>query len=137
MNEFIIKSIGYIDSPYRRLKDIPSQSIYSKEKRAIINIKDEYKEGLKDLDKFTYIVIQFYFHESTDYDLLTPTPWSEELKGVFSTRSPRRPNPIGITIAKLIEIKGSKLIIEGVDMLDKTPIIDIKPYLENLNPKID
>lgn len=91
-------------------------------------------EGLKYLDKSSHIIILFYFNKSKDFDLITKTPWSDEKKGVFSTRSPRRPNPIGLSIVKLIEIDHNKIIIEGIDMLDGTPVLDIKPYSEELNP---
>lgn len=135
MNDIIIKPIGYIESPFKKVEEIPPQSIYANEKTAVIEIMDEYKEGLKDLEKYTHIIVQFYFHKSKGYDLLTLTPWSDEKKGVFSTRSPRRPNPIGITIVKLKSIQGCRLEIQGVDMLDKTPVLDIKPYVAKLNPK--
>ena len=135
MNNIIVKPIGFIVSPFKKVEDIPPQSIYAKEQTAVIELKEEYKEGLKDLDKFSHIVVQFYFHQSKGYDLHTLTPWSDEKKGVFSTRSPRRPNPIGITIVKLKSIDGCRLEIQGVDMLDKTPVLDIKPYVSKLNPK--
>lgn len=134
MNDIIIKPIGYIKSPFKKVEDIPPQSIYANEKTAVIELLEEYKEGFKDLENFSYIVVQFYFHQSKGYDLHTLTPWSEERKGVFSTRSPRRPNPIGISIVKLKKIDGCKIEIQGVDMLDKTPIVDIKPYIAKLNP---
>jgi tRNA-Thr(GGU) m(6)t(6)A37 methyltransferase TsaA len=137
MSSINLKPIGFVHSPFKSIDEIPPQSIYASDKIATIEIMDEYKEGLKDLDKFSHIVVQFYFHKSKGYNLLTLTPWSEEKKGVFATRSPRRPNPIGITIARLISIEGSTIKIQGVDMLDKTPVLDIKPYFEKLNPKIE
>jgi tRNA-Thr(GGU) m(6)t(6)A37 methyltransferase TsaA len=135
MSDITLRPIGYISSPFKTVEEIPPQSIYAKEKIATINIMEEYKEGLKDLDNYSHIIVQFYFHESKGYDLLTLTPWSEERKGVFSTRSPRRPNPIGITIVELRKIDGCTLEIQGVDMLDQTPVLDIKPYVEKLNPE--
>ncbi|EKN42675.1 hypothetical protein CFSAN001627_05282, partial [Clostridium botulinum CFSAN001627] len=102
--------------------------------KALIEIKEELVEGLKDLDKNSHIIILFYFNKSKDFNLITKTPWSDEKKGVFSTRSPRRPNPIGLSIVKLIEIDHNKIIIKGIDMLDGTPVLDIKPYSEELNP---
>lgn len=126
--------IGYVKSPFKELKEIPPQSIYAKDKKAIIHIKDEYKQGLKDLEKLTYIIVLFYFNKSESFDLITKTPWSDEKKGVFATRSPRRPNAIGMSIVKILEVEENKITIEGVDMLDGTPVLDIKPYNEKLNP---
>ncbi|KEJ01017.1 methyltransferase [Clostridium botulinum A2B7 92] len=134
MDAIKLNPIGYIKSPFKNLEEIPPQSIYTKDKKALIEIKEELVEGLKDLDKNSHIIILFYFNKSKDFNLITKTPWSDEKKGVFSTRSPRRPNPIGLSIVKLIGIDHNKIIIEGVDMLDGTPVLDIKPYSEKLNP---
>ncbi|PIH03243.1 tRNA (N6-threonylcarbamoyladenosine(37)-N6)-methyltransferase TrmO [Clostridium combesii] len=134
MNTIKLNPIGYIKSPFKNLEEIPPQSIYAKDKKALIEIKEELVEGLKDLDKNSHIIILFYFNKSKDFDLIAKTPWSDEKKGVFSTRSPRRPNPIGLSIVKLIEIDHNKIIIKGIDMLDGTPVLDIKPYSEELNP---
>ncbi|HDK7136977.1 TPA: tRNA (N6-threonylcarbamoyladenosine(37)-N6)-methyltransferase TrmO [Clostridium botulinum] len=134
MNTIKLNPIGYIKSPFKNLEEIPPQNIYAKDKKALIEIKEELVEGLKDLDKNSHIIILFYFNKSKDFDLITKTPWSDEKKGVFSTRSPRRPNPIGLSIVKLIEIDHNKIIIKGIDMLDGTPVLDIKPYSEELNP---
>ncbi|MCJ8173005.1 tRNA (N6-threonylcarbamoyladenosine(37)-N6)-methyltransferase TrmO [Clostridium botulinum] len=134
MNTIKLNPIGYIKSPFKNLEDIPPQNIYAKDKKALIEIKEELVEGLKDLDKNSHIIILFYFNKSKDCDLITKTPWSDEKKGVFSTRSPRRPNPIGLSIVKLIEIDHNKIIIKGIDMLDGTPVLDIKPYSKELNP---
>ncbi|ACA44009.1 tRNA (N6-threonylcarbamoyladenosine(37)-N6)-methyltransferase TrmO [Clostridium botulinum] len=134
MNTIKLNPIGYIKSPFKNLEEIPPQNIYAKDKKALIEIKEELVEGLKDLDKNSHIIILFYFNKSKDFNLITKTPWSDEKKGVFSTRSPRRPNPIGLSIVKLIEIDHNKIIIKGIDMLDGTPVLDIKPYSEELNP---
>lgn len=126
--------IGYIESPFKDVKDIPPQSIYAKDQKAVIHIKEKYREGLKDLEKLTHIIVLFHFNKSKDFELVTKTPWSDEKKGVFSTRSPRRPNAIGMSIVKILEVVENKITIEGVDMLDGTPVLDIKPYNEKLNP---
>lgn len=135
MNSIVLKPIGVISSPFKKIDEIPKQSIYAKEKKAVVEIMDAYRDGLKDLENCSHIIIQFYFHKVNGYDLITQTPWSDVKKGVFSTRSPRRPNPIGITIVKLNNIDGCRLEIQGVDMLDQTPVLDIKPYDHKLNPK--
>lgn len=136
MDKIIFKPIGYIKTPFKDTSEIPPQSIYAKDTKAIIKINEEYKKGLMNLDENSYIVVLFHFDKSKEYDLMTLTPWSDKRKGVFSTRSPRRPNPIGMSIVKLNKIDGCNLEIQGVDMLDNTPIIDIKPYSPKLNPEI-
>ncbi|EJO5346793.1 tRNA (N6-threonylcarbamoyladenosine(37)-N6)-methyltransferase TrmO [Clostridium botulinum] len=134
MDTIKLEPIGYVKSPFKTLDEIPPQSIYAKDKKALIELNEELIDGLKDLDKNSHIIVIFYFDKSKDFNLITKTPWSDEKKGVFSTRSPKRPNPIGLSIVKLIEINHNKILIEGVDMLDGTPVLDIKPYSEKLNP---
>ena len=134
MDTINLKPIGYVKSPFKSLKEIPPQSIYAKDEKATIVLKEDLVDGLKDLNKNSHIIILFYFNKSKDFNLITKTPWSDEKKGVFSTRSPKRPNAIGLSIVKLIEINNNKIIIEGVDMLDGTPVLDIKPYSDKLNP---
>lgn len=135
MSKIIFEPIGYLKTSFKTVEEIPPQSIFAKEETAKIELDPKYTEGLQNLDASEHIIIQFHFHKSTDYDLLTRTPWSDDLKGVFSTRSPRRPNPIGITIVKLLTIQDNIIEIEGVDMLDGTPVLDIKPYVSKLNPE--
>ncbi|NEZ47777.1 tRNA (N6-threonylcarbamoyladenosine(37)-N6)-methyltransferase TrmO [Clostridium niameyense] len=134
MTNINFNPIGYIKSPFEKIEEIPPQSIYANDKKAIIEINQEYVDGLKGLDKLSHIIVLFYFNKSKDYSLITHTPWSKEKKGVFSTRSPRRPNAIGLSIVKLLKVTGNKVIIQGVDMLHGTPILDIKPYSKKLNP---
>lgn len=137
MEEIKFSPIGYINSPFKRTDEVPRQSIYAVDKTAIIELKQEYKDGLKDLDRFSHIVVLFYFHESKDFDLLTYPHGCIEKKGVFASRSPRRPNSIGLSIVKLLKIDECRLEIQGIDMLDGTPVLDIKPYFPSLNPQED
>ncbi|MCY6371487.1 tRNA (N6-threonylcarbamoyladenosine(37)-N6)-methyltransferase TrmO [Clostridium ganghwense] len=134
MDKIVFEPIGFIKSPFKELNEIPSQSVHAKDKRAVIEIKEELKDGLKDLETFSHIMVFFNFNKVTDYELLVKTPWSDEKKGVFATRSPKRPNEIGVSVVKLIKVEGCSVEIEGVDMLDGTPVLDIKPYASNLNP---
>jgi tRNA-Thr(GGU) m(6)t(6)A37 methyltransferase TsaA len=134
MEEIILEPIGFINSPFKRLEDIPRQSIYANEKTAWIKIKDEYREGLKDIERFSHIIVLFYFNQSDHYDLLTTTHFSSKKRGIFGTRSPHRPNHIGLSIVELIGVNRNNLEIKGVDMLDNTPVLDIKPYSPGLNP---
>lgn len=134
MKKIALEPIGFIKSPFKELNEIPAQSVHAKDKRAVIEIREELKDGLKDLDSFSHIMVFFNFNKVTDYELLVKTPLSDEKKGVFATRSPKRPNEIGVSVVKLIKVEGCSLEIEGVDMLDGTPVLDIKPYASSLNP---
>ena len=103
------------------------------ETEGTIEVYPDYAEGLKDLDGFSHIIVLFLFDRIQGYDLHVLTPHSDERKGLFATRAPRRPNPIGMSVVEVLEIKGNKIRIRGVDMLDGTPLLDIKPYI----PEID
>lgn len=135
MEEICFRAIGYIKSPFKTTGEIPRQSIYASDKTAVIEIKEEFREGLLGLEEASYIVVLFNFHQSKEYQLIQKPHQSNVEKGVFATRSPHRPNGIGISIVKLLKVDGCKLEIQGVDMLDATPVLDIKPYSAALNPK--
>lgn len=131
-----MKPIGYIKSPYKTLDEIPRQSVLSEDKTAVIEILPEYKEGIEGIEESSYGVILFYFHKSTGEVSLKQVPCkSNKVTGVFSTRSPKRPNGIGMSIVKFTKVEENSLEIKGVDMLDGTPVLDIKPYSPGLNPK--
>ena len=122
-------SIGTIHTPFKIKEGMPIQS-----KRAIgikgqVIIKEELAEGLSDLDGFSHIILIYYFHKSEGFELKTTPFLDQNKRGVFSTRAPRRPNSIGISIVRLLSIEGNILNIENVDMLDGTPLLDIKPYV--------
>ena len=134
MEPIIFEPIGVIHSPFKNIDEIPRQSIYADKTRAFIEIKEDLQEGLYTLSEFPYIIILFYFHQAKVCTLQQRSRHDQNLRGVFATRSPRRPNPIGLTIVKLIEVNGNRLEIEGIDMLDGTPVLDIKPYSAGLNP---
>ncbi len=135
MGEMIMEAIGYIESPFKSTADIPPQSIYAKEKTAIIKIEEKFKAGLEGLELFSHIIVLFYFHESDGYSLRTRTRWSSRERGVFASRSPHRPNHIGFSVVELLSIVDNIIEIKGVDMLDNTPVLDIKPYSPGLNPE--
>jgi len=128
MRHMEIKPIGIIHSPYKNLEDIPCQS-YKIEKIGEIEVFKEYEEGLKDIEGFSHIIMVYYFHLSKDYSLNVKPFLDKKLHGVFATRHPRRPNRIGISLVKLLERKGNILKIKGVDVIDGTPLLDIKPYV--------
>jgi len=129
-----LKQIGAIHTPYKRTKEVPYQSSLSEEV-CEIEIFREYEGGLKDIEGFSHLIVLYWMRKSEGYSLLVRTPWDTELHGLSTTRSPRRPNPIGISIVRLLERKGNILRVRGVDAIDGTPLIDIKPYVPEFGEK--
>jgi tRNA-Thr(GGU) m(6)t(6)A37 methyltransferase TsaA len=127
-----LKPIGIIHSPYKDRKECPP---HGREEICWIEIFDQYAEGLKDIDGFSHLILLYWFHQGNDYSLLVKTPWSPELHGLFSTRSPDRPNSLGFSVVELIERKGNQLKVKGLDALEGTPLLDIKPYLPPIDSK--
>ena len=125
--------IGIINSPFKSKADMPIQSKGAKGIRGTITVKREFEEGLEDLAGFSHIYLIYHFHKSNRYALKTTPFLDKEPRGVFSTRAPQRPNPIGISVVKLISVKGNILEIENTDILDGTPILDIKPYIPDFD----
>jgi tRNA-Thr(GGU) m(6)t(6)A37 methyltransferase TsaA len=122
------KAIGIIKSPFKTLEGMPIQSKAAKGIRGTIEIKKKYREGLKDLDGFSHIYLIYHLHKSKGYNL-TVIPFLDTIShGVFATRAPKRPNSIGLSVVKLLNISDGMIEIEDVDILDGTPLIDIKPY---------
>jgi tRNA-Thr(GGU) m(6)t(6)A37 methyltransferase TsaA len=127
------KPIGVIHTSFKTLKGIPVQSIMSAEK-GIIEVFKEYQPGLKDLEGFGYIYCLYLFDMVKLPVPLQSKPFLDDaIRGVFAIRSPFRPNPIGLAILKLLKIDGNEIHVANVEMLDKTPILDIKPFI----PEID
>lgn len=129
MKSMINKPIGIIHTPFKSKGDAPIQSEFSRGAKGTVEIYQEYVEGLSDLEGFSHIYLIFYFHLSEGYDLKV-MPFLDDVKrGLFATRAPRRPNQIGLSVVKLIGIKENIIEIEDADMLDGTPLLDIKPYV--------
>ncbi|MBN2554328.1 MAG: tRNA (N6-threonylcarbamoyladenosine(37)-N6)-methyltransferase TrmO [Anaerolineales bacterium] len=127
MPEF--ESIGIIHSPFRDPSNMPIQPGGNSSKRGYADINPAYAEGLKDLDGFSHLILLYHFHRTTQVRL-TVTPFLDrEPRGVFSTRAPTRPNPIGLSIVRLESIDGCRLHLLNLDILDGTPLLDIKPYV--------
>ncbi len=124
------KIIGYIHTPFQEKKGTPIQSYYSKTEGYVVMFP-EYVKGLDDLDEFSHLQLIYYFHTTDDVKLKIIPFLDKKERGVFSTRAPLRPNPIGISIVELISINQStnRINIRCVDMLDSTPLLDIKPYV--------
>ncbi len=122
---FTIKPIGFFRSPFKNIKEVPSDC--SSAVGEIIVFK-EYEYGLKDIEGFSHIMVVWVFHMYRGYSLIVRPRHDTELRGVFATRSPRRPNSIAITVLELLERNQNILKVRGVDAVDGTPVIDIKPY---------
>jgi tRNA-Thr(GGU) m(6)t(6)A37 methyltransferase TsaA len=132
--KYEIRPIGIVESPYINPEKVPIQASRSTARGKLI-IAKEYVDGLTDLDGFSHITILYRFHKSTDEPLMVKPFLDDVPRGVFATRSPRRPNRIGISTVKLISHKGNVLDVEGLDVLDGTPILDIKPYVPQFDDK--
>jgi tRNA (adenine37-N6)-methyltransferase len=137
MQNYQYNPIGIIHSRYQNKAGVPIQGALSKESRGWIELFFKYTKGLKDLDGFSHIFLIYQFHLSKDYLLLTKPFLEDEEHGVFATRAPKRPNPIGISIVKLERIEENKLYIGEVDIIDKTPLLDIKPFVPEFDSRKD
>ena len=123
------QEIGFIHSPHKELSGMPIQPSGAKGIKGFVEIYEDFSEGIKDLEGFSHIILLYYFHKSNGFKL-TVTPFLDKTpRGLFATRAPKRPNSIGLSIVKLIDIKKNIIHIEDVDILDETPLIDIKPYV--------
>jgi tRNA (adenine37-N6)-methyltransferase len=125
----IYQPIGVIHSPFREQEGVPIQPAGAQGTPGWIEVNDAYTEGLKNLTGFSHIILLYHFHLSNGFDIEL-TPFLDDVKrGVFATRAPRRPNPIGLSVVKLVGIEGKILKIENMDIVDGTPLLDIKPYI--------
>jgi tRNA-Thr(GGU) m(6)t(6)A37 methyltransferase TsaA len=134
MSEFAIemKAIGRIKSPYKSTREIPKGCGATHEAEGIIEIHSGLEPGLADIEGFSHLIVIWVFDQSDGYELSVTPPSDDHPHGVFATRSPRRPNPIGLTIVELLSREGPALRVRGLDMLDGTPVLDLKPYLSNI-----
>ena len=124
-----ITPIGTIETPFNDLKGMPIQPSGAALVQGTIVLDKAYEQGLSDLEGFSHIILLYHFHQSTGYSLIVTPFLDDQKRGLFSTRAPRRPNPIGLSIVRLIKREGNRLTIEGIDVLNGTPLIDIKPYV--------
>jgi len=127
--EIIYKPIGVIRTPFKSPVGVPIQPSAGKGIKGLVEIFPEYTEGLKDLEGFSHIILIYHFHLVKKFSLKVIPYMDNEYRGVFATRAPARPNPIGISVVRLVKIEGNKLYIEDVDIVDGTPLLDIKPYV--------
>jgi tRNA-Thr(GGU) m(6)t(6)A37 methyltransferase TsaA len=124
--------IGFVHSPFSQADQIPRGLGAKHDEEGTLEILPEFEAGLEDVDGFSHLYVLWVFDRSQGYDLVSTPPCDTRPHGVFATRSPRRPNPIGLTVVRLLGREGTRLRVRGVDMLDGTPILDIKPYLSSV-----
>lgn len=130
---FSPRAIGYAHTPFTQSSQIPKGLGAKHDDEGFLEIIPEFAAGLADIEGFSYLYVLWCFDRSTDFDLVATPPADEgRPHGVFATRSPRRPNPIALTVVELLGRDGAKLRVRGVDMLDGTPILDLKPYLSSI-----
>ncbi|MEA1896968.1 MAG: tRNA (N6-threonylcarbamoyladenosine(37)-N6)-methyltransferase TrmO [Bacteroidota bacterium] len=129
MNEIKYIQIGIIHSPFKEPKGTPIQPIAAQGIGGTVEVFQEYTEGLKDIDGFSHVILVYHFHLSKESSLTVKPFMDDQTHGVFSTRAPNRPNPIGISIVQLVKIEGNILQVKDLDIVDGTPLLDIKPYV--------
>ena len=129
---FTSQPIGFVSSPYKDASEIPKRLGAQHAAEGALKILPEFEAGLTDIEGFSHLVVIWEFDRSRGFELLGTPPSDNRAHGVFVTRSPRRPNPIGLTTVELLRRDGVELHVRGVDMLDGTPILDIKPYLSSI-----
>ena len=127
-----MRPIGFVRSPYTETSQIPKGRGAQHEAVGILDINPEFAAGLQDIEGFSHLYVLWVFDRSEGYELLGQPPTASRPHGVFATRSPRRPNPIGLTVVEVLGREDRQVRVRGVDMLDGTPILDIKPYLSSV-----
>ena len=134
-DSFIMRPIGLVRSPYTDTTQIPKGPAAQHDAEGVLEIRPDLALGLTDIEGFSHLYVLWVFDRAAGFELLGTPPTDTRPHGVFATRSPRRPNPIGLTVVQLLRREGSRLHVRGVDMLDRTPILDVKPYLSSVPPE--
>jgi len=132
MQIFTPQAVGFVRTPYTETREIPRGLGTKHEAEGALEILPEFEAGLTDIEGFSDLIVLWVFDRSTGFELTGTLPSDNRPHGVFATCSPRRPNPIGLTVVELLRRDGRTLHVRGVDMLDGTPILDIKPYLSSI-----
>lgn len=132
---FTMRPIGYVRSPYGDAAQVPKGCGAEHDAVGVLEILPEYEQGLTDIEGFSHLFVVWIFDRSEGYDLMVTPPTDTTPHGLFATRAPWRPNPIGLTVVRLLKRDGRELHVAGVDMLDGTPILDLKPYLSSVAPE--
>jgi tRNA-Thr(GGU) m(6)t(6)A37 methyltransferase TsaA len=135
MKKITMNPIGVIHSPYKQIKDMPIQGKFKPGIKAWIELKQEYRAGLKDLDGFSHAILIYYFHKSQKVQIEGKPFLEDNTHGIFAIRSPHRPNHIGLSVVKIESIEKNQLYFSEVDVLDGTPVLDIKPYVRHFDAR--
>jgi tRNA-Thr(GGU) m(6)t(6)A37 methyltransferase TsaA len=133
VDKFNYRPIGIIHSPFKSLEGMPIQPIGAIGVRAEVEIFPEYVEGLQDLEGFSHIILLYHCHLSKAYKLKVKPFLDDVERGLFATRAPARPNPIGMSVVRLIQIERTTLSVQDIDIIDKTPLLDIKPFVPDFD----
>ena len=137
MQEIQYRPIGIIHSPFKGPHGVPIQPKAAEEIKGTVELFDEFKEGLADLDGFSHVILIYHFHLSEGYTLKVKPFLDDTPRGLFATRAPRRPNPIGVSVVPLVRIDGATLYVSNLDIVDGTPLLDIKPYVPEFDKQTD
>jgi tRNA-Thr(GGU) m(6)t(6)A37 methyltransferase TsaA len=129
--------IGLIHTPHLKSGEAPIQPSRGRGILGSVEIYDDFVEGLADLDGFSHIILLYHLHKASGYKLRVKPFLDDQKRGLFATRAPWRPNPIGLSVVRLVKVEGNTLTIEDVDMLDQTPLLDIKPYVPEFDRRPD
>lgn len=129
-----VEPIGIIHSPFKSKKEAPTQN-YKSRTTGRVEVYKKYEKGLKDIEGFSHLILVYQFHKSRGFKLLVKPFLDTKLRGLFATRYPRRPNQIGITVVRLLRRQKNILVVKGIEVLDKTPLLDIKPYVPEFATK--
>jgi len=127
------RPIGIIYSPFKEPKGTPIQPNAAKGIEGMVEVFPQYEKGLKDIEGFSHIILIYHFHLSKAYSLEVKPYMDSKLHGLFATRAPARPNPIGLSVVRLTEVKRNNLHIKDIDIVDGTPLLDIKPFIPEFN----
>ena len=129
MDAVVYRPVGVVHSPLKEAHGAPIQSIAARDVEGVIEVFPQYAEGLRDIEGFSHLILIYHFHLSDKPSLIVRPYLDDRTHGIFATRAPARPNPIGISLVRLVRVDGTRLHVTGVDILDGTPVLDIKPYV--------
>ncbi|MBU0517210.1 MAG: tRNA (N6-threonylcarbamoyladenosine(37)-N6)-methyltransferase TrmO [Proteobacteria bacterium] len=137
MTEITLRPIGVLRTPFRGPRDMPIQGALKPEAQGRAEFFEQFAAGLQDIDGFSHLILLYHFHLSTDYKLIVKPFLEDTERGVFATRAPRRPNPIGLSVVRLLRREGNVLHLAEVDMVDQTPLLDLKPLVPEFDFRQD
>lgn len=129
MEPFVVTPIGVIHTPFKNLEGMPIQPVGAEQVRGRVVLEPEYLEGLADIEGFSHLILIYAFHQSKGFQLKVKPFLDNQPRGLFATRAPRRPNPIGLSVVELVRCEQNILHVNNIDVVDGTPLLDIKPYV--------